>query len=344
MPRDASGNYTLPPGNPVVPRTIIETDWANPTMEDIAFALTDSLSRTGLGGMAGPFKNADGTISAPGISWTNEPSSGWYRKGANEFWYSVGGQDVFAITDQGIALASGKTAEGISSFINVQDDEPADMKQGETWYDSDNAAYLMEYVNPDATRTLISLGPTGGDFVPYDEKGAPDGVATLDSGGQVPASQLLNAFPIGAVYITAGNTSPAGFLGGTWSQIAAGRVLLGVGTLGSDTYAAGEEGGEARHALTEAENGSHSHPFTTNPDGAHVHTLGGTTYSSDGGSDPKAVQAYGTGTTFVSSPMSISAESAGTHSHTGTSNSSGSSTPHENRQPYLAVYYWQRTA
>lgn len=48
MSRDGSGNYTLPSGNPVVPNTIISSGgWANPTLSDIAAALTQSLSKDG---------------------------------------------------------------------------------------------------------------------------------------------------------------------------------------------------------------------------------------------------------------------------------------------------------
>lgn len=48
MPRDGSGNYTLPSGNPVVTNTIISSNgWANPTLSDIASAITQSLSRDG---------------------------------------------------------------------------------------------------------------------------------------------------------------------------------------------------------------------------------------------------------------------------------------------------------
>lgn len=53
MPRDSQGVYTLPAGNPVVPGTVIETDWANPTMDDIANALTASLPRDGSAPMTG---------------------------------------------------------------------------------------------------------------------------------------------------------------------------------------------------------------------------------------------------------------------------------------------------
>ena len=54
MPRNSQGLYTLPAGNPVVPNTLIEANWANPTMEDIAAALTGSLPRDGSAPMTGP--------------------------------------------------------------------------------------------------------------------------------------------------------------------------------------------------------------------------------------------------------------------------------------------------
>jgi len=52
MSRDSFGNYYLPAGNPVVAGTTIATAWANPTLADVGTALTDSLSRSGKGGMS----------------------------------------------------------------------------------------------------------------------------------------------------------------------------------------------------------------------------------------------------------------------------------------------------
>jgi hypothetical protein len=168
MPRDAAGNYTLPPGNPVIPHEIIETDWANPTMDDIAAALTDSLSRTGSGGMMVPFKNADGLVNAPGISWVNEPTSGWYRAGLNDFWYSVGNENIFRITKTGIELGPGKIATNLLSLIKVQDDEPTvpATRQGEQWFEADTGALYMRYQNPDLTYTWIQINTVGGDWMP----------------------------------------------------------------------------------------------------------------------------------------------------------------------------------
>lgn len=53
MPRNGQGLYTLPAGNPVVAGTDIDTAWANPTMSDIATALTNSLPRDGSAPMTG---------------------------------------------------------------------------------------------------------------------------------------------------------------------------------------------------------------------------------------------------------------------------------------------------
>lgn len=48
MPRNGSGTYTLPAGNPVVPGTVISSSgWANPTLNDIAAALTGSWALNG---------------------------------------------------------------------------------------------------------------------------------------------------------------------------------------------------------------------------------------------------------------------------------------------------------
>ena len=75
MPRNVSGTYSLPLP-PVVPNTTIATAWANPTLDDIAAALTDSLSRSGNGGMSAPFQLVDGTEAAPSISFNSSPGTG----------------------------------------------------------------------------------------------------------------------------------------------------------------------------------------------------------------------------------------------------------------------------
>jgi hypothetical protein len=48
MPRNASGVYTLPASNPVVPLTVITSQWANTTMSDMADAMTQSIAANGV--------------------------------------------------------------------------------------------------------------------------------------------------------------------------------------------------------------------------------------------------------------------------------------------------------
>jgi len=101
MARSPSGVYTLPAGNPVASGTIIESAWANTTMNDIAIALTDSLDREGRGGMNAQLKFADESAASPGISWVNEPTTGWYRAGAGDMRASVLTNDTFRLQNSG---------------------------------------------------------------------------------------------------------------------------------------------------------------------------------------------------------------------------------------------------
>lgn len=95
MPRDVNGNYTLPAGNPVVTNTVISSTWANTTLSDLATAMTNSLDRTGTAaGMTGQFKAANGAIGAPGIAFGSELTMGFYRAGAGDMRFALGGVDI----------------------------------------------------------------------------------------------------------------------------------------------------------------------------------------------------------------------------------------------------------
>jgi len=92
MSRDGSGNYSLPLP-PVVTGTTIEATWANTTLDDIKSAMTDSLSRTGNGGMSAQLKLVEGTVSVPSFGWASEANSGMYRAQANDIRMALGGAD-----------------------------------------------------------------------------------------------------------------------------------------------------------------------------------------------------------------------------------------------------------
>lgn len=98
MPRLSDGNYVLPTNvNPVETQTPITSTWANTTMEDVGATLTDCLDTEGRNAMAAPFKFANGSVSAPSITWGNDPSSGWYLASAADMRVSLSGVDVFRV-------------------------------------------------------------------------------------------------------------------------------------------------------------------------------------------------------------------------------------------------------
>ena len=112
MSRDSNGTYSLPAGNPVITGTVISSTWANSTMSDISAALTDSLSRTGLGGMSSPLKLAAGSSALPGLTWGLEPSSGFYREAAGDFRWVISTTEVMTLTSSIVNFPNGALQYG----------------------------------------------------------------------------------------------------------------------------------------------------------------------------------------------------------------------------------------
>lgn len=105
MPRDISGNYTLPVGNPVVAGTIIDVAWANPTMSDIAVQLNNVITRDGVLAATNPIKFATGTAGAPSITFSADPAMGLYRAGTNILSAATAGTERFRIDASGTTYA-----------------------------------------------------------------------------------------------------------------------------------------------------------------------------------------------------------------------------------------------
>ena len=149
---------------------------------------------------------------------------------------------------------------------------------------------------------------------------------------------MKKIYPVGSIYMSTVSTNPATLFGfGRWEAMPAGRVLLAQGKSSwGTTYNAGSTGGEATHTLTVGELPAHNHTASTNTTGNHTHQF--QLYGPNGDTHMNFPSDYDTnyarskGTTL----------SAGNHSHTININNTGSSQPHNNIQPYIAVYIWKR--
>lgn len=156
-----------------------------------------------------------------------------------------------------------------------------------------------------------------------------------DPGDPGEPPSLLTAFPVGSIFLNADGTNPGTFIGGTWSRIAEGLFLAGVGT-GTDknsvtkSFSAGANNGEYEHTQTVNEMAQHNHNIT---DPGHTHNYGlgsGGSYSSViGGATPTNTQNRATTDIRVTGI---------------TIQNKGGSQAMNVTPPSFGIYIWQRTA
>ena len=119
MPRNSSGSYTLPAGNPVVTGTTITSTWANSTLTDVASEITNSLDRSGRGAMLAALKIVDGSTSAPGLVFNTETTSGLSRSAAGQLSLSVLATEVLRLTSSGVTALVPFTASSTSLTVGT---------------------------------------------------------------------------------------------------------------------------------------------------------------------------------------------------------------------------------
>jgi hypothetical protein len=123
MPRNGSGTYTLPAGNPVVTGTTISSTTQNTTMSDVATALTNSIAKDGqttptanlpMGG----FKH---TGLAAGSAATDSANLGQIQSQAFTYLGSVAGTDTITATTSPVttSYAAGQTFRFVAAANNT---------------------------------------------------------------------------------------------------------------------------------------------------------------------------------------------------------------------------------
>lgn len=138
-------------------------------------------------------------------------------------------------------------------------------------------------------------------------------------------------FPVNGIYMSMDSANPSTIWSGTtWQRISKGKVLVGVDEDDTD-FAANATGGEKTHKLTKAESGlpSHGHSDTFKLKMASPSNSGSLSTDQVNFGKP-------TGTTYTNAnPIS-----GGVSNNTG----ADASQAHNNLQPYMTCYIWQRTA
>lgn len=154
-----------------------------------------------------------------------------------------------------------------------------------------------------------------------------DNTSQITSLRSMLAAYWKTIYPIGSIYISTNvNFNPQTTWGGTWVKTAKGRCLIGA----NDTYPLGSTGGEEMHYLTGNEMPPHGHSA-------------GKVYNyklSNYGLKADVWEQSGDQVLYIDQ----TSESSSTSSNILLTNSEGGGASHNNMQPYLAVYIWERTA
>lgn len=110
MSRNAAGTYSKPAGQPVTANSTISSATHNTLVDDIATELTDSLSRSGKGGMSAVL----GVVDA-GVRFNDETTTGLYRAGAGDARVKILGTDRVQVTAAGVDVTGEVAATGAVS-------------------------------------------------------------------------------------------------------------------------------------------------------------------------------------------------------------------------------------
>lgn len=191
---------------------------------------------------------------------------------------------------------------------------------GATFTPSVSSDGVLSWTNDKGKTNPASVnikGPKGDAFTYADFTSAQLEALRGPKGDKGDPLSVLEAYPIGSIYISTNATSPATLFGGNWDEIH-GAFLFANSAL----HKAGEIGGEEEHVLKEKEIPIHYHDEYVGNDGGD-------------GSVPEGYYGF----------TSIAYTSKNTYWAKGSKTSeAGGGQAHNNMPPYLSVYMWQRVS
>ena len=314
MARNGTGTYNLPAGNPVVTGSTISSTWANNTLNDLATALTGSIS-------------SDGQTTPTG----NLPMGGYAHTGVADAtvrtMYGTAGQIqdsafTFLTSPSGTNTMTATAALGMSAYVT-----------GQRFFfvaPSTNTGACTLNINAIGAKAITKNGTTAltaGDIV----SGAV--IQVVYDGTEF---QLLNptALPSGVITLWSGSVAsiPGGWYlcnGSNGTPDLRNMFVVGAGS----TYAVAATGGSADAIVV-----SHAHTLT---DPSHYHLTDGT----NGGNKTVVFQGSDGPFDYFSSHSDPNDANYISGSKTGTAttgisvNSTGSSGTNANLPPYYALAY-----
>lgn len=253
--------------------------------------------------------------------------------------------DVIETSNAIIDILKGGNGMGLGMMASKADT----LQIGYPYIEVDNGIFYINYTDKTTGKTVKSqIGSQNGSYMHY-LTDAENGnyfnkKITVDNSLEVGGDIVLNGssakvssgivqsigkllYPVGAIYITYGNTNPGTFLGGTWVQFGQGRVLMGQGE--------GNDGSTSMSFTDGSTGGEYNHTLTTNEMPSHNHTL----YFDNG----QVAKLWNISTQFASGSQSTIVSYGTSNNYPQIANTGGGGS-HNNIQPYITVYFWRRTS
>ena len=284
---------------------------------DIASEITGSLPRNGEAAMTGQLKASSGTVAAPGMAFSSDTDTGFYRKAADTIGIVAGGTEVGTIGTNGMTDANSLAIVGMPTGVIL----PYGATTAPTGWVRANGRTIgnassggTERANAD-TSTLFSFLWTN-----YG-----DSVCAVSSGRGASAAADYAANKT----ITLPDLRGRALFGlDDMGNSAASRL----GTVITSQTTNGASGGTETHTLTEAQLPSHTHgagTLSATADGGHTHTVSGGITAGSGGTTATA------GANTVPLGANAISVTGGSHTHaiSGATASTGSGSAHSNMPP-----------
>jgi hypothetical protein len=173
MARDGSGTYTRVSNtfsSPVAQTVISPTD-AEAYFDDVETELTDSLSRSGKGGMSATavLKIADGTSAAPALTFNDDTDTGLARTTANTMVAVASGVAVITFAPTGATLPSPTmTAASVPNYMDFTEiASPANSSANQLRLFAKDVGGASHLFTRDSAGTEkdMTTGSAGGDLV-----------------------------------------------------------------------------------------------------------------------------------------------------------------------------------
>lgn len=177
--RNSSGTYSLATSAVTSGQVIGSTLWNN-TFNDLATGVTDSLDRSGRGGMLAALRGVDGTVAAPAVSFTSETGSGLFRNGAGDLRLAILGSSKGFWNAAGLGVGAANPTTSTTTPFSVTGTGPlfaVESRSGVNARLAGNSYFdgALDRYNANGFAGLLQFGGlTTADFVFYT---APSGLA-----------------------------------------------------------------------------------------------------------------------------------------------------------------------